>query len=89
MAWVAINKNYAANDATSVIVARTNRFNGYDEGNYVVVDDELPLPSNRGITYASFDERVKDRRGGTSVVHLPYGVSYKEAVELIKFYGQL
>ena len=90
MAWMIINKNYAANDETATIVTRRIRSNGFTTDGYCVSDDPLTRQSNRGRTYDSFDARVHDRtHGGLKQVRLPVGMSYAEAVEAIRFYGDL
>jgi hypothetical protein len=89
MAWVALNKNYAANAEQLRIVRREHVYNGMGPNGYHVVDDEFPRASNRGVTYASFDERVASRDGGTKPVYVPAGVSFGEAIEIIRYYGEL
>ena len=90
MAWVIINNNYAANDETATIVTRCIRSNGFTSDGYCVSDDPLTRQSNRGRTYDSFDARVNDRtHGGLKKVRLPYGMTYNDAVEAIRFYGDL
>ena len=88
MAWTILNKNYAANDDTGVIVTRKVQTNGYTERGYEIQDDPLSMASNRGRTYASFDERVADReRGGVRRIRIPVGMSYAQAKEAIRMYG--
>lgn len=91
MAWTALNTDFAVNDSTATIVKRASRFTGFTEGVYRTGDDPLPNPSNHGRAYGSFDERVADspQRGGCRVVNLPDGVTYEEAVSLIRCYGRI
>ena len=90
MAWVIINKDYAANDETAVIVTRRIRANGLTSEGYCVSDDPVTAASNRGRTYDSFDARVLDRaHGGLKPVRLPHGMSYSQAVEAIRLYGAI
>lgn len=90
MAWVAINKDYAANDETASIVTRTTPYTGMEDDLYIKGDDPLTEPTNKGRVYSSLDERVNDvRYGGCTPVRLPYGVGYEDAIDMIRFYGRI
>lgn len=90
MAWVVLNKDYAINDETSDIVTRNVRINGFTGEGYRVSDDPVTSFSNRGRTYESLEARVQDRaHGGLRRVRLPVGMSYRQAVDAIRFYGEL
>ncbi len=90
MAWIVLNGDYAANDDTKVIVRRRVSFVGNGKNGYTVCDDPVSMASNRGRSYASFDERVHDReRGGVRQIRIPVGMSYGEAKDAIRLYGRL
>ncbi|MDJ1122078.1 hypothetical protein QJ043_08370 [Olsenella sp. YH-ols2217] len=90
MAWVAINKDYAANDETTSIVTRTTPYTGMEEDLYIKGDDPLTELTNQGRAYHTLDERVNDlRHGGCTRVTLPYGVGYEDAIDMIRFYGRI
>ena len=53
-------------------------------------DDPLTRSSNRGVQFASFDERVRaGYRGGTERVILPHGMEFEDALETVRFYGMI
>ena len=89
MSWVVLNENYAANSSTKTIVRRALQTTGITD-EYTVCDDPLTRSSNRGVQFASFDERVRaGYRGGTERVILPHGMEFEDALETVRFYGMI
>lgn len=90
MSWVVLNENYAVNSSTKTIVRRALQTTGITDDEYTVCDDPLTRSSNRGVQFASFDERVRaGYRGGTERVILPHGMEFEDALETVRFYGMI
>ena len=90
MAWTPLHDNYAVNDETATVICRAMRTTGFFDDSYRVCDDPLTRSTNRGVSFATFDDRVAaGERGGIRRVSFPMGMSYEDVVDAIRVYGRI